>query len=359
MRKAGGRIAKQGGGALGESGFGDRADQGGRPRGSQFHRGPAGVGDMPNQGGSSPVRGGGMTKPVPGGGKGQTPFDPGQMNSFEPWLGGQPSPGGMNVPPPRGANGDFMVGIPAGESGPNAFRPVDLGQPMPMGPGFPGGPPLFPPGFGGGMGGIGVGLGLPLKFGGLGGQMPQNPAGIYQGPGSLGQIGGQPFPAGMPPQMPGMQPMPNFSPNFSGAMQQGPQMAFQQQNATQQAQPMARKSGGRAMPKYRMKNEGSGSGYGRLQKADMPPANGTAPVERGRGGRNGPYGMSGVEHALYGTQGRKGDTPQYPKTDIARAEGSYAAKKGQKSSDNPYPKDHEFHEAWGSGYGIESGKKGK
>jgi hypothetical protein len=335
MRKAGGRIAKQGGGALGESGFGDRADQGGRPRGSQFHRGPAGVGDMPNQGASSPVRGGGMTKPVPVGGKGPTPYDPGQMNSFEPWLGGQPSPGGMGGYP-----------IP--------MRPPGAEQPMPMGPGFPGGPPLFPPGFGGRYDT------MPNPFIGQIGMQPSPFGGqpIYQGPGSLGQIGGQPFPAGMPPQVLGMQQGPFAS-------TQGPQMGFQQQNATQQAQPiqqsqpMARKSGGRAMPKYRMKNEGSGSGYGRLQKADMPPANGTAPVERGRGGRNGPYGMSGVEHALYGTQGRKGDTPQYPKTDIARAEGSYAAKKGQKSSDNPYPKDHEFHEAWGSGYGIESGKKGK
>lgn len=132
--KKGGRIAKQIGGALGKA-------AGALSRGMPSAQAPT-VGLPVMGGGPRPVGGMGMSRPTPmggkqqfggqttpatpmpfGGGKNPTPFNPGPTASFEPWLGGQPSPGGM---------GGY----------PMPMRPPGAEQPMPMGPGFPGGPPI-------------------------------------------------------------------------------------------------------------------------------------------------------------------------------------------------------------------------
>lgn len=85
---------------------------------------------------------GGMTRPAMpgkpnmGGGKNPTPYNPGQMNSFEPWLGGQPSPGGR-----PGANVKSEVNlrfpVKGGVSGLRSVNPIPGGTGNPNNPYVP------------------------------------------------------------------------------------------------------------------------------------------------------------------------------------------------------------------------------
>lgn len=328
MRKHGGRIAKQDGGALGNSGFdGGQRDMGGRPKGrSQFHRGPAGVGDTPSRG--EP----GMSYPG-----GSPNFDE-STGMYRP---------GFNQPMPSPVMGGGM-------SRPSMPGKPNMGgrePPMQMGVGFPGGPPLMPPGMGSQMP-PGM-LGFEPWLGGGAGMQPQ-PMPMPMNPGN-GMGGMRPPSFGQMPIGGGSQPI---------AQYQAPATQTGMMNAAQQAMP--RKNGGRTMPKYRMKDVGSGGGLGRLEKRDFPPANGTAPSESkkklinegsparraygGRSGKTGPLGKEGSEDMIFGTTKFGGDQEQ-----TAQAEGQYAYKKGDSS--NPYPKGHSFHKAWNEGYKKMSGDK--
>lgn len=277
MRKAGGRVAKQGGGALGSPGFsGGQQDMGGRPKGrSQFHRGPAGVGDAPSQG--EP----GMAYPG-----GSPNFDE-STGMYRPGFGP-----GMARPLPMDGSGKTPMPMPM----PMPMNPGMGGQmPIQMGPGFPGGAPLSP--------------------------MPMNPGN------GMG---------GMRPPSFGQMPIGGGSPPISQANAMA-NMGIPQ---------MARKNGGRTMPKYRMKDVGSGSGLGRLEKRDFPPADGTAPVGRaygGRAGKTGPLSSDAAEDMIFGTTKFAGKPEE-----TAQAEGQYAYKKND--TKNPYPKSHPYHSHWNEGY---------